>query len=333
MVAGAFYTDCRLFRVSEADAASAFDLDQNPIGNLALQGPGHAVSPDAFKSPAGAGDGMLSMDSLTDAAKNAAADAAKSAASAAVDAAKKAAGGSLPGLDSTEGAVLNERTEGEPEPAAQCARLRGLFASRKLTNNILEVEAKAKNPADPPRDLAGVNADGAGSHGFYVLHSPTHLWFRCFLFGRGREAHLECIPYQQNPRSAKCGGLLTAKKCDYDRQTFRTECLKKKTGILSTDYKCIYTGHLGESQGLDMLGKPVPYGVYVLSCPIPPLIASSPLAAAEAANVARRRHEDFLGALASSAISTGAVPAPGSKVHGSIERSSDIVPVWQEWWP
>merc|ERR1719469_791942 len=108
----------------------------------------------------------------------------------------------------------------------------------------------------------------ATSHGFWVHHTSSQFWFRCFLHGEGSRAQLRCkIAKPADEPDGKCG----RRRCDFDRATFKTNCVSEP-GTFFDSKKCIYTGHFGELRPLDMTGKPTPYQVFVMSAPEPCIV-------------------------------------------------------------
>merc|ERR1712008_601803 len=138
-------------------------------------------------------------------------------------------------------------------------------------DSILQAQAK------PPLKLV----DSEASDGLYVAHTPSKAWFRCFIFGTAPDAQMMCMPLQPK-KSKHCGW----RRCDYHRQTFRTECLQPASGLMSilgAQPQCIYVGHAGQPQPTDIQGKPTDYAVYMMSCPSGDAVAAAAAATASAA--------------------------------------------------
>eukprot|EP00929_Paragymnodinium_shiwhaense_P064129 TRINITY_DN32088_c0_g1_i5.p1 TRINITY_DN32088_c0_g1~~TRINITY_DN32088_c0_g1_i5.p1 ORF type:complete len:304 (-),score=53.11 TRINITY_DN32088_c0_g1_i5:29-940(-) len=194
------------------------------------------------------------------------------------------AGAAQGALGGSGDASRAEADELEDVPQA-CAQLQGAFARRVMKESAKDKElfsSGIKHPStlvgmedvkltmkDKVSVLSGKEASGA----LWVLHSPSKMWFRCFLDGRMKKAMLRCSPHYPKEYGARCGFT----KCDMDRTTFKTVCLQGPAGrgFLSSTLlgdladKCVYMGHSGEMRPFDVAGKPTNYGVFILGCPEP----------------------------------------------------------------
>ncbi|CAK0832965.1 unnamed protein product [Prorocentrum cordatum] len=170
-------------------------------------------------------------------------------------------------LAAVTGSLLGSGGGGdEPEPQQMCAQLQGLFQTRRMKMATSSLTEKAellmgKEGPEVPAGLPGVEAED----GFYVAHTPTKLWFKCFVFGKGKDSKMRCSAYEPLDNNGSCGW----RKCNYSRSTFQTQCIGRTRMTLplmpsGPEPTCIYTGHNGEAVPKDLMGKPVPYAMYVL---------------------------------------------------------------------
>ncbi|CAJ1423424.1 unnamed protein product [Effrenium voratum] len=155
--------------------------------------------------------------------------------------------------------------KGDPDLPRQCAELYGLFDRKNImeapTDSLLRVNM------GKPKGLASLEDDKAPG-GLFLQHTASHQWYHCFILGKKEDAQLQCVPMEpdkRHQRSGRCG----AQKCDFDRNTFKTECLKRIVGMLGRP-QCVYVGHHMELHPKDIMGKPVPYSVFIMGCPVVP---------------------------------------------------------------
>ncbi|CAE7703460.1 Pacrg [Symbiodinium pilosum] len=138
--------------------------------------------------------------------------------------------------------------KGDPDVTRQCAELYGLFQRKNLmeasTDSMLRVNR------GKPKGLADLEDDKAPG-GLFIQHTSSHQWYHCFILGKKEEAQLQCVAMEPDKWFAKkkvCG----MQACDYDRLTFKTECLKRVVGFVGRP-QCVYVGHHGEVHGKDSL--------------------------------------------------------------------------------
>jgi len=259
--ASSFYVDCRLYRVSD-DAAER-----------AARALGKAERPPLGKGKAGGALGALA------AAGDLAGD----------------LGVAIPGAD-----ALAPPPSFSPEPDfhKQCAELQGVFDDRLISATASDAKDLMAESPDYVSHFTGSEYP----EGFFVYNTRAKNWFQCVILGEKGRAYLNCTPYASDEDAGSCGGMLDGTKCDYDRWNFTTACLSKTSsrlagmgmaaGMLSLgNHKCIYMGHFGEAQPLDIIGKPANYGVYFMSCP-PALLAAA--FCSPAGHRTRKSHSDFL---------------------------------------
>jgi len=288
--ATSFYVDCRLFRATAEEAEAA-------RGTLGADGAPSGGPTGGIAGLAGV-TGALSGGGAGRALPKAAAALGSLASLGA--AAAKAAKGPVAALATVAGPGAAPAAAGEPDLQQQCTQLQGLFAKRSLKAAADDSQLLA---GKAPRNLTGNEAPD----GLFVLHSASQTWFKCFATSQDSTTELRCTPYEALD-NAKCGW----RRCNYHRQTFRTQCVQRLTG---GPPECIYVGHFGQPQPPDLMGKPAPYAVYILGGP-PPLAAAGLPGGAAMAAPARpapgtgrrpwlRRREGFLAGPPAAAVSGG----------------------------
>lgn len=261
--ASSFYVDCRLYRVSD-------DAAERAARELGKPEP----TPPGGKK----GGGLAAVSALKDVAGEVAA----------------ATGKTVPGgLDAEPPSFLPE-----PDFHKQCAELQGVFDDRIMSATASDAKDLMAESPDYVSHFTGSEYPD----GFFVYNTRAKNWFQCVILGEKGRAYLNCTPYASDEDAGSCGGLLDGSKCDYDRWNFTTACLAKSqsklsglgpaAGMLSLgNNKCIYIGHFGEAQPLDIIGKPANYGVYFMACP-PALLGAAFFS--PTGHRTRKSHSDFL---------------------------------------
>eukprot|EP00930_Biecheleria_cincta_P100748 TRINITY_DN9236_c0_g1_i1.p1 TRINITY_DN9236_c0_g1~~TRINITY_DN9236_c0_g1_i1.p1 ORF type:complete len:301 (+),score=43.06 TRINITY_DN9236_c0_g1_i1:115-1017(+) len=240
-----FVVDCRLFRVTaEAAETARRSLGKDKILPLPSSPPAKPPAPPPEIPEAKPKSGFGKLMSV-----------AKGAAS--------AVGGALKTLGIANPLPGGEEGGGRSDPdfARQCAELYGLFARKKVM--LAPSDALLKRSFGKPKPVANLE-DAEAKDGIFVAHMATSQWYKCFIVGQANEASLQCALYKPQAGSQSMCGI---HKCDYDRQTFKTECLVR---MPAGKPECLYVGQGGEMHGKDIMGKTVGYSVYLLQGP-PPL--------------------------------------------------------------
>ncbi|CAE7871590.1 Pacrg, partial [Symbiodinium microadriaticum] len=159
--------------------------------------------------------------------------------------------------------------KGDPEVERQCHELYGLFQRKNVMEAHTDRTLK-RSRGGKSKPLANLEGDKAPG-GLFIQHTASHQWYHCFILGKKEDAQLQCVAMEpdwifQKTNRKLCG----LQSCDYDRLTFKTECLDRVVGWIPRS-QCVYVGHHGQVHPKDMMGTPVPYSVYIMGCPpIPP---------------------------------------------------------------
>lgn len=153
--------------------------------------------------------------------------------------------------------------KGDPDLPRQCSELYGLFQRK----NIMEAptDATLRVNIGVPKGLADLEDDKAPG-GLFIQHTTSHQWYHCFILGKKEEAQLQCVAMEPD-EIFKARGTCGVQACDFDRVTFKTECLTRVVGLMGRP-QCVYVGHHMELHPKDIMGKPAPYSVYILQCPL-----------------------------------------------------------------
>eukprot|EP00435_Cladocopium_sp_Y103_P034976 s2761_g9.t1 len=146
--------------------------------------------------------------------------------------------------------------KGDPDLPRQCSELYGLFQRKNIMGEMWY---------GVPKGLADLEDDKAPG-GLFIQHTTSHQWYHCFILGKKEEAQLQCVAMEPD-EIFKARGTCGVQACDFDRVTFKTECLTRVVGLMGRP-QCVYVGHHMELHPKDIMGKPVPYSVYILQCPL-----------------------------------------------------------------
>eukprot|EP00434_Breviolum_minutum_P031719 symbB.v1.2.028052.t1/scaffold2932.1/size66953/2 len=141
--------------------------------------------------------------------------------------------------------------KGDPDLPRQCSELYGLFQRK----NIMEAptDATLRVNVGKPKGLADLEDDKAPG-GLFIQHTTSHQWYHCFILGQKEDAQLQCVAMEPD-EIFRAKGICGAQACDFDRMTFKTECLTRVVGILGRP-QCVYVGHHMELHPKDPMKTP-----------------------------------------------------------------------------